>query len=199
MTLETLEEAASQVLASDSGPKWPLFIYGPPSTGKSTFLRVLQAVVGAENTAAVTLRDLAKDPFAAADLYGKSLNVVHDMSKPTPKEVEWFAKVTSDEPIAACRKYGKPFTFTNHAMMVFAANDIDVIIEPSGILLERMIPFKFPNSFLGKENPEVEKAVLAELSGILNRLIAAYRRRSARGYFLPPSSIVQADLARARE
>ena len=56
-------------------------------------------------------------------------------------------------------------------------------------LTSRFIMLDFPRSFLGKEKPEIKRILLpAELPGIANRCLAAYRRLLQRGGFLQPNS-----------
>jgi phage/plasmid-associated DNA primase len=49
-----------------------LYLYGPGGTGKSTFEKLLSSLVGAQNTAVISLQDLNQQ-FAVSKIVDKSL------------------------------------------------------------------------------------------------------------------------------
>ena len=73
LQIEDLEEVAGTMLDPTRTPHKAAFLFGPSRSGKSTFLRLLQAIAGVENRTAVTLHTLSRDRFAAANVYGKML------------------------------------------------------------------------------------------------------------------------------
>lgn len=176
-----LEEAAAAMLDPRVTPSKALMLFGPSRSGKSTYLRILQAIVGPDNCSAVTLHELADDRFAAADLYGKTLNVAADLSSKDVSDVSALKVLTGDDLIRAQRKNGQPFTFRNKALFAFSANTLPTVNEASRAYTERVIPVKFGRSFAGAEDPSMEMAMMAELPGILLRLFRAYAVRNQRG------------------
>lgn len=181
---DDLEEVASTMLDPSRTPSKAAFLFGPSRSGKSTFLRLMQAIAGVENRTAVTLHELSSDRFAAANVYGKMLNSAADLSSAHVADLSVFKMMTGEDPIQGNRKYGNQFTFTNQALFAFSANELPTVSETSRAYSERIKPFEFPNSFAGKENPAIEAGMLEELPGILVRWVAAYRRVLARGGFL---------------
>lgn len=161
-----------------------VFLHGPTRSGKSTSIRLFEALVGNEARSAVTLHDLAGNRFAAADLFGKVLNTANELSAAHVDDLATFKAVTGDDPVRAERKYGQPFTFRNRALFIFAANEIPTVGEVSGAYLARIRPFRFPYSYEGREDPTIEAQMLTELPGILVRLVEALRRFEARGGYL---------------
>jgi putative DNA primase/helicase len=188
---DDLEETASLMLDPSRTPTKALFLFGPARSGKSTFLRLLQAVAGATNTSAVTLHQLSDDRFAAANVYGKVLNVAGDLSAGHVDDLSMFKRLTGEDAIQANRKYGGQFVFTNGALFAFSANELPTVGENSRAYAERVKPFMFGRSFAGAEDPTLETAMLAELPGILARWVAAYRRRVERGAELPTAAAVR--------
>jgi putative DNA primase/helicase len=63
-----LEETISAMLAPQRTIYRHIFAYGLPRTGKDTVNRLIMAIAGEPNTASVTLHQVCKDRFAAADL-----------------------------------------------------------------------------------------------------------------------------------
>jgi putative DNA primase/helicase len=51
-----------------------IMLPGPGANGKGVFIKLIESLVGFENTSHVPLQDLDKDRFAVADLEGKMVN-----------------------------------------------------------------------------------------------------------------------------
>ena len=180
---EILEVCSAVVDPTRRQPKAGIF-EGPTRSGKSTVVRLLQAVVGAENTAAVTLHQVCTSRFYAAELHGKILNAASDISAAHVEDLATFKQLTGDDDIAAERKFGQPFRFRNRALFVFSMNTIPTVGEVSGAYLERIRPFLFPHSYAGREDPTIEAAMMGELPGILRRLVEAAQAHHKRGAYL---------------
>jgi phage/plasmid-associated DNA primase len=60
--------------------------------------------------------------------------------------------------------------------------------DESAALYNRMLLLRFTNSFLGKEDTELDAKLLAELPGILLWAIEGYKRLRAEGRFTEPAS-----------
>jgi putative DNA primase/helicase len=194
--LDDLEEVAAQMLDPTRTPEKSLLVYGPARSGKSTYLRLLEEVMGKENRSAVSLHQLSDDKFAAANLYGKKLNTSADLSTAHIEDINVFKKVTGEDTIHGNRKYGNQFEFVNRALLAFSANDLPTVGESSRAYVERIKPFRFGNSFAGRVDPAREDAMRKELEGILVRLVVAWQRRQARGRWLETPADVQAEFER---
>uniref|UniRef100_A0AAU7GZA7 DNA primase n=1 Tax=Streptomyces phage Geonosis TaxID=3158856 RepID=A0AAU7GZA7_9CAUD len=188
-----IEETAGTMLDPSRTPSKTLFLFGPSRSGKSTFLRLLRAVAGAKNTSAVTLHNLATDQFAAANLYGKMLNVAADLSNKHVEDLSLFKMITGEDVVQANRKYGNQFEFTNQCLVAFSANELPTVSEASRAYAERMKPFEFPNSFAGREDKTLEDKLMSELPGILARWVKAYGRFLARGGYGRTDAATQAN------
>jgi putative DNA primase/helicase len=84
-------------------PTKAVFLFGAARSGKSTYLRLLQEIAGPENYSAVTLHQLSDDRFAAANLYGKMLNVAADLPASHVEDLSTFKMMTGRRPCS-----GKP-------------------------------------------------------------------------------------------
>lgn len=183
--VEELEEVTSLMLDPSRVPQKAIFLYGPSRSGKSTYLRLMIAMVGARNVSGVTLHQLADDRFAAANLFGKMLNVGADLSSSDVKDISTFKVMTGEDLVTANRKYGAQFDFTNRAMFAFSANDVPAVSDASTAYFERIMPFGFEQSFAGRERPAIEDELRTELPGILVRWAQAGLRVRARGGSFP--------------
>ncbi|AGM27011.1 phage/plasmid primase [Mycobacteroides abscessus subsp. massiliense] len=187
-----LEDVVSQMLDLASRPEKALFLVGPTRSGKSTFLRLLTLLAGSEMCSSTTLHQLSDDTFAGADLYGKLVNIDADMPDGYVPDVSIFKKLTGgEEGVRANPKHKTPFTFINSAMLAFSANIMPTVGEKSRAFVARSIPVSFPVSYFGKEDRALGKKLEAELPGIFNRWMMAWRARQARGgAFLDPNAKV---------
>ena len=190
--VDDIEETAGTMLDPSRTPSKALFLFGPSRSGKSTFLRLLKAVAGNANTSAVTLHSLATDQFAAANMYGKMLNVAADLSNKHVEDLSMFKMLSGEDVVQGNRKYGKQFEFTNQCLIAFSANELPTVSEASRAYAERMKPFHFPNSFAGREDKTLEEKLMAELPGILARWVKAYSRFLARGGYGTTHAATQA-------
>jgi putative DNA primase/helicase len=150
---DILLEAASAILDASSSPAKALFLFGPARSGKSTFLRLLEALLGPEFVAGVSLHQLSDDHFAAANLYGKRLNVDADVRAADVRDLSLFKRLTGEDVITANRKYGHQFEFRNRALFAFSANELPAVGENSRAYVARMVPVLFGRSFEGHEDP----------------------------------------------
>jgi putative DNA primase/helicase len=191
--VQDLEESASAMLNPSLKDKKSVFLYGASRTGKSTFLRLMNAIAGPRNTSAVTLHDLGSDSFATANLYGKMLNTAADLSNRHVEDLSKFKMATGADELHANRKYGQQFTFTNRAMFAFSANELPTVSEASKAYSARIKPFHFPNSFLGREDETLEGRLMDELPGILARWVRAHMSFLKRGGYLATEAATQAD------
>jgi putative DNA primase/helicase len=186
-----LEDAVSAMLDPSRTPPKAVFLYGPSRSGKSTFLRILKAVAGTENTSGVTLHQLSDNRFAAANVYGKTLNAAADLSGRDVEDLSVFKMLTGEDLITADRKFGQIFNFTNRALFAFSANDLPQVSESSRAYSERIKPFRFGHSFAGHEDPAIEDKIMAELPGILRRWVKAWQAKNVRGGYLPTADGVR--------
>ena len=116
---------------------------GDGSNGKSTFLAVIQSLLGEENIAALDLKELG-DRFKTAELFGKLANIGDDIGDEFIANPAIFKKLTSGERVSVEMKGKDPFEFNNYSKLIFSANDIPRIKDKTGAVLDRLviIPFK---------------------------------------------------------
>lgn len=193
--MDALEEAVSQMLDQSCTPTKAVLLFGPSRSGKSTFLDLVKAVAGKDNTSAVTLHQLGKDRFAAANVYRKTLNVASDISAADVEDLSVFKMMTGMDLVHADRKYGQQFSFTNRALFAFSCNTVPRVSEGSRAYIARIVPIEFPKTFEGDEDTKLAAKLQAELPGILVRWAEAWKRRADRGGFLKVDAAVAVKFA----
>lgn len=119
---------------------------GDGKNGKSTFLKMIRAFVGQENTSSLDLKEIGKQ-FKTAELFGKLMNIGDDISSEYIKDNSEFKKVTTGEYINVERKGKDPFDFQNYAKLIFSANKMPRINDTSSGLTRRLMIIPFNATF----------------------------------------------------
>lgn len=161
-----------------------LFLDGTGRNGKSTFLDVLKALIGAGNYAAIPIKALVGDKFVGAGLDGVLANFSDETSSQELKESGPFKNLTGDGDMVAQKKYGDPFHFRNRAKLVISYNNIPDLSDLSVGMLSRpiIVPFK---KFIkkGTEDKKIKEKLFSELPGIFNFALRGWDRLEAKNDF----------------
>ena len=91
---------------------------GDKSNGKSTFLSMVQNLLGEENIASLDLKELG-DRFKTAELFGKLANVGDDIGDEFIANAAIFKKLVTGDRVSAERKGQNPFEFNNYSKLLF--------------------------------------------------------------------------------
>lgn len=160
--------------------------------GKGTFLRLCSAPLPHSAVCAIDPKYLATNRFAAAELFGKTLNVVGDIERFTFNSTAEFKKITGEDPLHAERKMEHPFTFTNQATMLFSGNKMPPSRDTSHGWFRRWLIVPMVGEIKGKPNPNLESQMHAELEGVLVKAVAGLKRAKTNGTFTEPPICRQA-------
>ena len=116
-----------------------VLLLGPGRNGKSILLRLLTALLGPENVAAMPLQVLAENRFAPAELLGKLANVCGDLDAREVRRSDQFKIITGGDEVFVERKFGHPFKFTPFALPVFSANEAPISSDQSEAWFDRWL------------------------------------------------------------
>jgi len=171
-----------------------LLLVGEGGNGKSTFILLIKALIGSENTSSVSLQELEYNRFAKADLYGKLANLYADLPDEALKSAGVFKMLTGKDPIRGEYKFRNSFPFVNLAKLIFSANKVPESYEDTTAFFRRWIIILFPFTFIGKnENKDLvnELTTEEELSGFLNWALEGLQRLRANGWNFSNSRSVE--------
>lgn len=126
---------------------------GDKRNGKSTFLSVLQKLLGDTNTKSLDLKELS-DKFKTAELHMVLANIGDDIGDEFIPNPAIFKKLVSGERINVERKGQDPFDFNSYAKQLFSANDIPRI-KDRGAVVDRLIIVPF-NAKFSKSDPDYD-------------------------------------------
>lgn len=151
-----------------------VLLLGRSGTGKSTFLRRLENILGRENISSESLKSLTENRFAPSSLYGKTANVVGDIDANYMDDTSLFLQVTGGDTMTHERKGKDAFSFRPFAVPVFSTNKVWQSANTSGAYFRRwtIVPFDIQ---VDRSRPFDEDALDAEAPGIVNRALAGLR------------------------
>jgi len=159
-----IQEFAGYCLTTSTSFEKCLLLLGPGADGKSTFLKILRELVGAENTAAVSFPDL-EDQFQRSSLYGKLLNISTEVGSKMV-DSQYFKAITSGDPLNAAFKHKNSFEFCPYCKLAFAANRLPRSRDNSDGFFRRILPIRFKRQFINDFDPDLFGKLKAELSEI---------------------------------
>jgi putative DNA primase/helicase len=169
--------------------------------GKGTLAFVLEKLCGSTAYVSLSFHTWLKGEYSAQAMIGKKVGVFPDVRF---KEGKWYGqtfdpggidhvskemllKITGGDNLTIGRKYDPVPWQGGLPMKVFLiSNDIPTLNDP--ILVSRFIKIAFSVSFRDREDLEMRSKLEAELPGIANRCLSAYRRLCQRGSFIQPKS-----------
>ncbi|MEM4964520.1 MAG: phage/plasmid primase, P4 family [Pyrobaculum sp.] len=153
-------------------------LVGEGSNGKSTYLRLIETIVGRENVASVNLIEL--DPnvnrFAASNLVHKLVNISSEPYRSKSAfDATRFKELTGEDVILVDRKNRDPINYRNYAKLIFAANELPSVSEDTYAFWRRWIVIEFPNRF--SPDPEFFERTFTqeEIEAIILLSIYAFR------------------------
>ena len=121
-------------------------IIGNMSNGKSVFFRLLENLLGKDNRSTLDLKALG-NRFSTILLKGKIVNLGDDISGKFIIETDIFKKLVTGESMNVEEK-GKQGIDTSFSItLIFTANKVPGIDDPTGAILRKLIFIKFDNDF----------------------------------------------------
>lgn len=168
---------------------------GTGANGKSVMIKLIQALIGKENTVSIPLQELADSRWKRADLHGKLLNAFADISHKAAETSMYFKAIVSGDVIDAERKGRDPFYFRPFAKILFSANELPASRDVTDGYFRRWLVVPFPNKFESKNRDEklIDKLTTEEeLSGLLNLAIEGLKRLETQGGFTENEATRQA-------
>lgn len=140
------------------------FIFtGDKANGKSTFLNVMNSILGYENTSALDIAEL-RDRFNTAMLCGKLANIGDDIGDEflSGNAVAIFKKLVTGDRVKAERKGLDPFEFNPYTKFTFSANEIPKMRDKTGAVIRRLVIIPCDATFT-KDDPDYRPFIKYEL------------------------------------
>lgn len=142
-------------------------LIGDKRNGKSTYISLIEKLLGDRNTSSLDLGELA-DRFKTAELFGKLANLGDDIGDEFIANPAIFKKLVTGDRVSVERKGKDPFEFNNYAKFLFSANNIPRIKDKTGAVQRRLIIIPFNATFSeylsdGAKNPKFNPYIKYQL------------------------------------
>lgn len=189
-SMDTLMEMIGLLISSITKFQKMFCIIGPPRSGKGTIARIIRKLVGILNYCGPTTDSLT-ETFGLQPLLDKSVAIVSDArfgGRNLSILAERLLAIAGEDIITVHRKHQDAVHVQLPTRFVFLTNEIPRLTDASGALASRFIVIKLTNSFLGREDLELEDRLTGELPDILYMALRALRDLLNRGHFVQPDA-----------
>jgi len=187
----TALEAAAYCLLKDASLEKAFMFIGDGANGKSTFLNIIDTMLGKLNVSNVSIHEIATNRFARAELDGKLSNIYADIESNELVNLGIIKMIISGDPITVDRKNQAPFKMNCIAKLLFSANRFPRINDESLAFFRRFIIIEWLESFADKPDVGLKEKLIesSEISGFFNQLIKVAADLKTRGNFRHPPNL----------
>ena len=177
-------------------PKYPIrkafMLVGEGRNGKSTFLSLIEKLLGRDLISFEKLDVLCRDANYISNIAGKFANTGFDLPKKGLPDVANFKSLTTYDYVSGHKKYvQEAFEFQSRAKLFFATNQIPQVDEDTDAFFSRWVIIKFEKQF--EDNPKILEQISnnEELAGLFNLLIPIIKKLQEQYKFTFAESIDQ--------
>lgn len=168
-----------------------LMLLGSAGTGKSTFIRLLFAMLGETNCATTDLRNLEENKFETASIYGKRLTAITDSSK-YGGSVDVLKALTGQDPVRNEKKnVQQSGTYIYEGMVLIASNEPIASTDYTSGLDRRRLVVKFDRRIKPDEKMHFmelggEEQLHREIPAIINWALQLTNEQVTNLFMNPP-------------
>ena len=191
-SIDLLQKWFGYLLTPDNSKNKILFVIGEPRSGKGTIIRVLRSLLGEGNVATPTLTELGTQ-FGLENMVGKTSAILTDARISNRADesaiTERLLSISGNDPQNVQRKFKS--TLSGHELNIrftLFSNLVPKLKDVSSAFLSRCLFLLMPNSYLGKENFNLQDELLEELPGVLNWAIAGKAKLNKSRTFHQPEA-----------
>ena len=193
---EMLLEFAGYCMTRDTRQQKFMILSGEGGTGKSTLIKLIERMIGADNLSSISLGELSQR-FAAFGLLGKLLNSCADLELTALEDVSVLKKVLGEDTIRAEQKGRDAFPFRSFAKLIFSTNQLPVVKgEMSSAFYRRLLVLTMDRR-PAVRRPDLFDELAKELPYFIKICVEALSRMYERGTILSSDHSAEA-VARLR-
>jgi putative DNA primase/helicase len=172
-----LQELIGYLLTTETRAEKAFILYGPGRTGKSTFLKIVEYILGDEYVSNVPLQYLSQK-FYIGRLYGKLLNTFADLPSKPLEDTGIFKAIVSGDRVLAEDKFKDPFFFRCTARLLFSCNELPPnYVDRSDGFFRRLIIIPFVNQIPSDQvDPHLFDKLTKEVDGIVQWALIGLHR-----------------------
>ncbi len=189
--IELLSQWFGYCLTNDTRHHAIMLLEGPPRSGKGTVLRALERVAGADNCVSPRLSALG-ERFGLWSLIGKRVAICPDAHLGHGDKalgvLEVLKSVSGEDSIDIDRKNLPPVTTRLQTRIVLAVNELPRFGDNANALESRMLILPFRQSFVGREDRQLDEKLERESPGIFRWALEGLAQLRAHGKFTQPAA-----------
>lgn len=179
--VEVLLRYMAYVVSDRTDIQYYTHIIGTTGTGKSTFAKVMESLIGSNLTAILALYNAKNNLFFLESIVGKKFILVNELDEQymEPAVESIMKNLTGFDSLQVSRKYEKAVNYKNEAKILVHSNNFPQMRDASGALFRRLLLFQWNNRISEKRADEwfaVTNGFQTEMAGILNLVVQAYAR-----------------------
>jgi putative DNA primase/helicase len=185
-----LQERFGYVISGRTDLHKILLLVGPTRAGKGVIARTLGKLIGRDHVVGPTLSSLNGD-FGLAPLLGKSLAVISDArlaGRGAHVVVERLLSISGEDTLTVNIKYQEQWTGKLPCRLMVSSNELPQLGDASAAIAGRFVPLLLHQSWLGREDLDLERELERELPGILNWALDGLERLTEQRRFTRLSS-----------
>ena len=172
---EMLLQYIGLCLTIDTSQQKFLVLNGTGGSGKSTFIRLVEALVGSENVSNVSLKDL-EQRFSVIGLMNKLVNSCADLQIDALEDTSILKKLLGEDTLRAEPKGKDSFSFKSYAKLIFSTNELPLIKSEKTNGFYRRLLIHTMNKTPETINPNYYEELLQELNYLLELSVKALER-----------------------
>jgi putative DNA primase/helicase len=188
---EFLRDFAGYALTTDTSLETAIWLYGPPGSGKSTFLLGLETMLGAR-AGTLGLADIERTHFALSGIAGKTLLTAAEQPAAFLRSTHIINQLISGEKLRVEQKYRDGYDIVPRAKLLWAMNELPRVGDANSGIFRRVKVVAFPPLAPEDRYPEIKASIAHEGPGILNWALEGLRRLRQRGRFEIPKAVQSA-------
>jgi P4 family phage/plasmid primase-like protien len=162
--------ACGAVLHGRADLQQAFYLFGSGANGKGSFMRLLEMLVGDENTHSTSLENICENRFEVANLYNKRLVICPDEDRRI-RGLSVFKSVTGGDSLRGEEKGVKAFKFKFEGMAVIASNSPIFMGDDSYGLSRRLIPIPFSQKIPKSDRRDLTAEFTADLPAFTTYLL----------------------------
>lgn len=160
-----------------------LMLVGAGNTGKSQFIKLLEHLVGEENTVAIDLREMNTNRFALSSALGKRLIIDPDVRSLKLDDISTIKQITGGDTLTFEAKGKDAIHGRYNGTVVMAANELPKFGGDKGDhVYERFVVVPCNNIIpIDKRDPYIVDKMTEETDAIIQLALTALQQQLARG------------------
>lgn len=188
---EMLLEFAGYSMTRDVRQQKFMILNGEGGTGKSTVIRMIEAVIGSNNLSSISLSELTQR-FSAYGLLGRLLNSCADLELTALEDTSTIKKALGEDTLRGEAKGKDAFPFKSYAKLIFSCNELPIVKAEKTNGFYRRLLILTMNRVPATVKTDLFDQLRDEIDYFIRLSVEALARMYARGTILASDHSAQA-------